>query len=553
MDSRAQELIKQGDKLFGNRLSLLSLWQEAADNFYVERADFTVSRSIGRDFAEHLTTSIPMLARREFANTFGMMMRPSNKEWAFMTLGYEDNLDNDSRKWLERSTKIQRAAMYDKNSLFVRATKEADNDFVTFGQAVISVELNQQRDGLLYRTWHLRDVAWCEGLNGKVDTIHRKWKPTILELSRYFGEKKLHSKVVADIAKDPYKTIECRHIVVPIDSYDAVYDKKKFKQPYVSIYIDVENQHVIEEVPSWNLKYVIPRWQTVSGSQYAFSPCTVAALPEARLIQSIALTLLEAGEKAVNPPLIGVGEAIRSDISQRAGGFTSVDAEYDERLGEVLRPLNIDKSGLSFGMEMRNDTREIIQEAFFLNKLNLPPAGGPGMTAYETGQRIQEYIRTALPLFEPAEQDYNAALCELTFDEMFKAGGFGPLEEIPQALRGKDISFKFESPLTQAIGKDKGQRWLEAQGLLAQAIQSDPSTRYIMNNREAIRDVFKGLGTPAAWLNSEQDVEAAINSEKEQQEVAQTLAGIQAGATAAKTVGEAGQALAGIGGVQGAV
>jgi hypothetical protein len=34
------------------------------------------------------------------------------------------------------------------------------------------------------------------------------------------------------------------------------------------------------------------------------------------------------------------------------------------------------------------------------------------MTAYEVGQRVQEYIRNALPIFEPMEMEYNAALCD---------------------------------------------------------------------------------------------------------------------------------------------
>jgi hypothetical protein len=60
-----------------------------------------------------------------------------------------------------------------------------------------------------------------------------------------------------------------------------------------------------DEPASWSLIYVIPRWQTVSGSQYAYSPATVAALPDARLIQAMTLTFFEAGEKATNPPMVG--------------------------------------------------------------------------------------------------------------------------------------------------------------------------------------------------------------------------------------------------------
>ena len=53
MDSRAKELIKQGDALFQKRLPLMSLWQEISENFYPERADFTAVRTLGEDFAAH--------------------------------------------------------------------------------------------------------------------------------------------------------------------------------------------------------------------------------------------------------------------------------------------------------------------------------------------------------------------------------------------------------------------------------------------------------------------------------------------------------------------
>jgi len=66
----------------------------------------------------------------------------------------------------------------------------------------------------------------------------------------------------------------------------------------------------------------------------------------------------------------------------------------------------------------------------FLNKLSLPPADRE-MTAYETGQRIQEYIRNALPLFEPMEMEYNGALCEDTFEALMRVGAFGSPQDIP--------------------------------------------------------------------------------------------------------------------------
>jgi hypothetical protein len=123
--------------------------------------------------------------------------------------------------------------------------------------------------------------------------------------------------------------------------------------------------------------------------------------------------IYDAGEKAVDPPMIGVREALRSDIDIRRRGFTAVDPDYDEHLENMLRPLTRDIKGFKIGPELVKDIREQMKDAFFLNKLNLPPTqGGKDMTAYEVGQRVQEYIRNALPLFEPMETDYNGQLCE---------------------------------------------------------------------------------------------------------------------------------------------
>jgi|SRR5688572_30593339 len=536
MDSRAQELIRQGDSLFGKKSSLLSLWQEIADNFYPERADFTASRSLGSEFADHLTNSYPLLARRDLGNSIGSILRPNSKEWMKMWPARAEEVDHESRGWLEWATGVQRRAMYDRVAQFTRATKEGDHDFAAFGQCVITVELNKAGDALLYRCWHLRDVAWCEGVDGAIDTVHRKWRPTARTLMQVFGNR-VAQKVKEAITKDPYCEINCRHVVIPSDEYQG---EKQWRTKYVSIYIDVDNGHVMEETGVRTMPYVIPRWQTVSGSQYAYSPATVCALPDARLIQSMTRVLLEAGEKAVTPPMLAVQEAIRSDISVFAGGITWVDAEYDERLGEVLRPITQDKSGLPAGMEMQEGIRQMIAEAFYLNKLSLPMMAGD-MTAFEVGQRVQEYIRQAMPIFEPMEADYNGALCERTFDVLMHAGAFGPPDNIPEGLRGQDIEFRFESPLREAIGRQKGQLFLEAKSMLAAAVDLDASVAGMVDAIGTMRDVLEGIGVPAKWMRSEEEVQAIAEQNAQKQQAQEMLATMGQGAEVAEQLGRAGQ------------
>lgn len=537
-EQSAKELITQGDFLFGKKSSLNSLWQEIADNFYVERADFTVVRPIGNEFAAHLTTSYPMLARRDLGNTFSSMLRPTGKQWFNVRMVNENDETNEVKRFLEAASIHMRNMMYSRVTQFVRATKEADHDFAAFGQAVISIERNFITGNLLYRCWHLRDCAWCEDEAGMVDTMHRKWKPTAREMNNIFRGN-VAPQVKKQLEKDPYQTFECRHVVVPSDQYKG---DKKWKTPFVSIHIDVANNYVMEEMGAWSFGYIVPRWQTVSGSQYAYSPATVAALPDARLIQAMTLTLLEAGEKATNPPLVAVQEAIRSDIAVYAGGITWVDSEYDERLGEVLRPMTIDKTGIPTGFNMQQEIRGLINEAFFLNKLNLPPQNVE-MTAYETSQRMQEYIRNALPLFEPMELDYNAAMCEMSFDMYMRSGAFGSPRDLPQELQGQDIHFRFESPLSDAMGKEKGQKLIEAKAALAQLADIDPSVLQMIDTRTTIRDVLSGISTPTKWIKSEEEMKYIDMQNQEKQHAAEALQLMNQGGMAAEQIGKAGQAI----------
>ena len=536
--SHVDDLINVGDKLHSDRGTLLSLWQEIADNFYPERADFTITRYLGEEFADHLFSSYPLIARRELGNSFATMLRPKDKVWAHTTVEDPDSLSHAARVWLERADKIQRRVMYDRKSQFVRATKEGDQDFATFGQCVIHRETDWARPGLLYRSYHLRDVAWTEGIDGQINQIHRNWKPTVQDLLDKFDKKpnaSLHSSVLRrKNGVDRFKTIPCRAAVMPSELFDS---GKKHQGPWVHVYLDLENKHIIEEVGLVSHGYTIPRWTTVSGSQYGFSPAVTAGLADARLIQSMTLTLLEAGELATRPPMIATAEVVRSDIQLYAGGITWVESEYDERLGEALRPLTQDLRGIPFGMEAQAEVREMLATAFYLNKISMP-LRSKEMTAYEASKMWEQYIRDAIPLFEPMETDYNGALMEDTFSELMRLGTFGPIEEVPEDLIDQDITFRFESPLHDAIERMDAETFIESTELISAAIELDENAGAVLDVVKTLRGALKGIGQKEENLRSEEDFEAIAAERVEAREVAEALALAQQGADVAKTANE---------------
>lgn len=532
-------LKKQGDKLFA-RDNLLSYWEELRRNFYPERESFTGQVTLGEEFAEDLMTSFPLVARRDLGNTFSAMLRNSAKPWYKMKTSQPQNEDTLAKQYLEGSTELMRNAMYDTDASFVRACREADHDYVTFGQACIQLEMHRPRNGntphLLYRCRHLRDVAWCEGVTGKIDTIYRRDKLTAIDINRLWPHR-IHQQVKEKLKETPYDTVNVWHVVLPADMYEMMPGGRKMRQPWVSIYIDVDNKVELECVGQWTRGYVIPRWQTVSGSQYAHSAALVAALPDARLLQAVTLVLLEVGEKAANPPVIATENVVRSDIALYAGGRTWVSEEYDEKMGEALRPITQDKTGLTFALELVRDIRLGLRDAMFLNKLDMPPVGGPEMTAYEVGQRIQEYVRNCLPLFEPVETDYSAWLCEDSFELLYRNSPEMQMM-LPPSLRGADRTFEFESPLKAAAEKAKAGQFIEAGQIIAAAAQRDPNAILLMDDMKATREVL-GAVVPAKWMRGEDEINRTIANQRAKQEQERMLALMAEGAKTVKLGSEA--------------
>lgn len=527
----------------GKRQALLPFWQELAEQFCPLRAQFTRQFYLSEQFMDVQLTSTPLIIARELKNTFSAMLRPRDQDWFSMTIDRPERLDRQGRGWLEWATKVQRRAMYDDKSQFQRATKEADGDFACLGNAVITRETDHLATRMLYRSWHLKDTVWAERYDGTIGEVYRWWDPTGADLRKRFPNS--YSKTIDQWVGDtPHRTVRCMHIVLEGEDYERVpiqgqAQLQKFRTPWVSLYVDLENKCVLEETGSFSRIYTIPRWETVSGSQWAYSPAAVAGLPDARLLQAMTLTLMEAGEVSVRPPLIATQEAIRSDVALYAGGITWVDAEYDERLGEALRPIQLNSGqGLSAGMTMLKDAREKLSEAFYLNKLSLP-APDREMTAYETGQRIQEWIRQALPLFEPVETEYNAAICDDTFDALMRVNAFGSWSDIPQSLRGQNIKFAFESPLHQATERKKGALLLQCAQLIGQAAQLDPNVAAELDVMAALRDALTGIGAPATWLRDEDAVQQIVAAKQQEQQSALQTQQIQNAGNAAQSLGQA--------------
>jgi hypothetical protein len=549
---RVLDLVRTGDALFSQRMPLMTLWQSIAENFHVMRADFTRARYPSEEFASYLMSGRPAMAHRELKHSIGAMLRPRDQQWLHArTLDDKINDDLTNKRYLDVLSERTRRLMYDHRAKFTRAAAEVDGDWTAFGNAVMSCEPRRERDGLIYRAWHLRDVAWSQDSYNEINQIHRNWKPTARELQALWpGE-------IADAVRnlkdeEALRTINCRHVVLRADDYDLRAQRSRGR-PWVSLYVDVDNQTLLEETPVKRRIYIIPQWEFCSsslfGSAYAYSPAAVYGLPDARMFQQMTLTLLEAGQKSVDPPMIAVGEAIAGGTNLFAGGVTWTDADYDERMGEVLRPMQLEFRGLQFGAAREERLEKILQEVFFNSALQFPTVNKE-MTATESQRLYEEFIRKAIPLIEPMAEEYNGQVCEMTFDTLLDMGAFGSPYDMPQALRGQEIRFSFDTPLQAASEKAKAQAFRDAVQLTVEGMQINPGVAANFDINKGYRDALYGSGSPADWILPPEQVAQIQAQQAQQQQAAAQAAQVAQGsdiagrmATAVKSGGQAAKAL----------
>jgi len=552
-DKRAQDLIDLGNRLYTIKLPYDGLCQDIAWQFAPDLADFTRKLVLGEEWCDHVMDSFPIQCSRDLANAISGMMRPKGQPW-FRTTTLDDDVDadEDNAQYLEYVTKTIRASLYDARSKFVRATKEADRFWVNFGQAIISIEEARTRDHIVFRNHHLRDCAWLENEVGDVDHLHRKDSMTARAMMRYFRADRLHSDVKKAAEKNPGECYELRVIAMPRDEYDLSearatkagkghvrhrmhgHNRLAGRLPYVLVYVDVDHQTIIREEQRVDFPYIVPRWQRFAQYQYAFSPATMPGLADGRMAQMLGQILLEAGEKSVNPPMVGGEHAVR-ETNLMAGAISWVDMEYDKKVSDILAPIKM-TGDMSTGFEMRKDLREILRASFFLNKLELPEVTGK-MTATEVQRRLEEHIRNLLPLFEPMEVEYNTRILDKSFSLLRTMNAFDR-RSMPAALSGANITWAFESPIQQAqlrVMVEQAKATWEMQALGGQAGASSPATDPDRVQRDAVR----GIGGPASWrlTPAEQQKNAEWRAKAQQlQAMAQHIGG------AAEVAGKVGEA-----------
>jgi len=169
------------------------------------------------------------------------MLRPSNNHWFGIMPADAKRRTDRARAWCEWATDILHSMVYGHSANFQRAMSEADKDFAAFGNAVTAVTEDHDRHGLLFTTYHLRNCAWSEDGNRRVNVMYRRIpKMSLRNKRKLFGDKAISPEEKEIMRKNPDHEVEILHVVLPLDSYDP-FTRINKRHKFADIYLCPKN------------------------------------------------------------------------------------------------------------------------------------------------------------------------------------------------------------------------------------------------------------------------------------------------------------------------
>lgn len=507
-----------------------SHWQELADAMRPTRGGFRAEEIEGAKRTENMFDSAPMIAVRGLASAVEGMLTPKTSQWFKIKAELDDlNNDDDAKAWFDDAEGRMWRAIYSAPARFSKAFAEAYLDLVTFGTGIVFMGENLRLREMTFRAIHLKNVWLASDESGGIDTLYLGDKLTARQAAQRWGEENLGKKTKEALKMEQGKESRDRkfqflHVVLPRE--DRKEGKTNKNMPFASLVIDVDSEHLVEESGFHEFPYSVMRWDTAAGEDYGRSP-GMMALPDAKTLHQMGKTLLEAGHKAVDPPVWTPADSIASTAKSFPGGITYFDAEALAGTG-LRQPFFPMQTGanMPLGREMQNDVRNQIFSAFFKNVLNLP-TDGPQMTATEVVERKQEFIRTVGPTFGRLEADGPAMVVERVFGVMARAGALAPA---PESLQGKSVKFEYASPVEGMRKQIEAASGLRTMEFIGPFIQVDQSILDNFDFDRMARDVPEAADMPRSWIRHQDDVNEIRQSRAEAQQQAAEVEGALSGA-----------------------
>ncbi len=542
MSEEGAQLAREHEALWQKQANFRSLWNVSAQYIMPAWDNFIGEYAQGVNRNTRVFDSTAITANERFAAAMEAMLTPRSGLWHKLSTG-DPELDESPAiaRWLDQCTKIMFACRYHPEANFASQTDECYMSLGAFGNDALFVDEVPGRN-LRYRALPLSEICWAPNHCGVIDRVDRKFRYTAKQAIDHWGGVE---HVPAPIARafasgDPYQEFEFLHVTKTNPEHEPGAMGPRGMR-FECWYVYLGDKSVLERAGYRSWPIGIGRYRVAPREHYGRGPGQ-SALADIRTANELVKTVLRAGQKALDPPVLLAEDSVISPFNQRAGAANYGMVSQD---GKPLAIAFESKGRFDVGKEIQGDTRATIRDTF-LNTLFQILVDNPNMTATEALLRAQEKGELIAPAMGRQQSEFLGPIVHREFQLLMDAGQLPPVPD-PLKRSGRGLCVIYTSPLARAMRAEEGTAIMNTVADLAQMANLDKTVLFTLDFHDAAREMANIRGCPAKLLRSEEQVQDLLEQAAQQQQQSaaaaqapQVAAGVQKLASAAQLASQAG-------------
>lgn len=510
-------LSKHQAELATRRVNFDSWWQQICYRVLPSEATFTVTDTEGTKRTERLFDSTAAKNNRRFAAILEDLTTPRTQRWHGLE-AENDELEEDQEtdEYFDSATNVLFKMRYNPRAGFSTARAKGNLTMGPIGNTVMFID-EVLGDGPRYVSTPMREIVWAEDQFGVIDTLYRKYQLTGRNALKRF-DKQLSEKLRGEMEKKPYNLYEFIHCVKPNE--ERVSGRRDYRgMQWSSYYLSCDDKAVVSPGGFTSWPWSISRYQVATGEIYARS-AAMECWPAILTLQEQKKTLLRAGQKITDPPLLLSEEGILGQFNLRSSalnyGALSANGE------ELVKPL-ITGANIPAGVELMQLERADVDDSFLATLWNMVQNEN-----IQTAAQVYELARMrAINLAPLMSRVDSEDIGPMIHRELDLAAKMGLLPPMPRRLAQMGGGYKpvNTSPLAKLMRAGDGLAIVRTWEQAATAITLDKSAANVLRVPEQLRELAEINGVPAKLVRSLDEIEK-IGQQQQQAESAAAAASV---------------------------
>lgn len=531
---RANDCIREHEQLASRRGIWEGHWREVAErvrpnqNFFQNRI-----RSDGDKRNQKIYDDTAPLALSKFAAAVISMSFPATQRYHALTTHDPVLAKNANvKRYLEQVTDILFRVRYEPQANYQAQSGECVMDIGAFGTGILFID-DMIGHGIRYKSLPLAETYLAEDGHGVVDTLHRKFELSAHQAASLFGYENLPERVCQALERDRNQRFPFLHCVYPNREREGRRRDAR-GMAFSSAYISLEDRAMVSEGGYRVFPFATPRFETGPNETYGRSPA-MKVLPTIKTLNEMKKTLIRAGQKVVDPPVMLTDDGALQAFSLRpnALNFGYVDAN-----GRPLAMPFETRGQVQIGMDMMNAEREVINDAFFVTLFRIL-VQEPQITATEAMLRAQEKGQLLAPTMGRIQSELLGPQITRELDILAHSG---MLPDMPPELieAGGMVRVEYQSPLNLAQRAAAGVGMMNTLQAVAPLAQFDKRVSLLFDAVAMARELADINGVPQHTLHTDEEIAQLQGAQQQSEKMQALLAAAPVAASAAKNFAQAG-------------